>query len=174
MKLKHLALAVVMMTAAAGASAQVYGELDYTFVTYKETGVPDAKLGMLGANVGYEINRNLAVESRAAFGIQDDDVLYRGLTINVKVENTYGIYLKPKFSPAPNLEIFGKIGYMHTKVKYAGLGQSHTDSGSDATYGLGAQYEFDKKSYVTGGYTRFYEKDSLKLDGWNLGLGYKF
>ena len=174
MKLKHLALAAALMTAAAGASAQVYGELDYSFVSYKESGVPDATTGMLGGNLGYEINKNLALETRAAFGVMDDDVAYRGLNINVKVENTYGFYLKPKFSPAPNLELFAKLGYMHTKVKASALDFSQSSSGNDVAYGLGAQYGFTRQGYVTGGYSRFYDKDSTKLDGWNLGLGYKF
>jgi hypothetical protein len=174
MKLKHLALAVVMMTAAAGASAQVYGELDYQFVNYEDSDMPDVNIGLLGANLGYEINRNLAVEARAAFGVMDDDFTVAGINVNAKLDRSFGFYIKPKFSPAPNLELYGKLGYMDTRMKFSLLGDNFKDSDGDLAYGFGAQYDFAKKGYITGGYSRFYDDDGAKLGGWHLGLGYKF
>lgn len=174
MKLKHLALAVAMMTAAAGSSAQVYGELDYQHATYEYSDMPDVNIGLLGANLGYELNRNLAVEARAAIGIIDDDFTHEGVNVNAKLERSFGFYIKPKFSPAPNLELYGKLGYMDTKMKFNLFGDNFKASNSDLAYGIGAQYDFAKKGYITGGYSRFYDDDGAKLGGWHLGLGYKF
>ena len=75
---------------------------------------------------------------------------------------------------AQSLEVFARLGWAKTKLKANGGVFSASESGSDFAYGAGAQYSFTPTTYVTGGYTRLYDKNSVTADGWNIGVGYRF
>ena len=51
---------------------------------------------------------------------------------------------------------------------------SLTDTDGDWAYGLGGNYYFDRNSYVSANYLRFYDKDNVKGDGITIGVGMKF
>ncbi|CAG4884917.1 Porin family protein [Georgfuchsia toluolica] len=172
--LKSIAVALVLATAATSASAQVYGEIGYSALNADGDGV-DVDLGTLGATVGYEINKNFAVEAMIAGGVQDDDIqdpLFGN--INVDLKHTYGAFLKPKMNLGQNFEIFARLGWAKTKIEANGGGVTDSDSESDFAYGVGVQYSFSPKAYVTGGYMNLLDKDGIEVDGWNIGVGYKF
>lgn len=169
-----ISTAIVLVAAASSACAQFYGELGYTALSYKESGAPDADLGLLGATIGYEINKNLAVEGLLATGISDDTVQVGAVNVKVKNKDTYGFFLKPKAIVAENLEVSAKLGWAKSKIEASSLGVTASDSGSDFAYGVGVQYSVTPTAYITGGYSNFYNKDGTKVDGWNIGVGYKF
>ncbi|MFY9329250.1 MAG: porin family protein [Georgfuchsia sp.] len=171
--LTKISVAIALVVAATAASAQVYGEVAYTGLTYEEEG-GKADLGTLGATIGYEINKNLAVEGMFAAGVQDDDVDVGGFNVNVDLKNTYGVFLKPKAELAENLEVYARLGWAKSKIEASAFGQTMSDSGSDFAYGVGLQYSFSPTTYVTGSYTNLYDKEGTTIDGWGIGIGYKF
>ncbi len=165
--------ALIVATTATSALAQVYGEVGYNAVDYKEAG-RKASLGSLSATVGYNFHKNLAVEGFVATGIADDDVRVSGLNVNVEAKTSYGVFLKPKVALSDSFEVFAKLGWVESKIGASVANISVSEKGSDFAYGLGAQYNVSKKVYLSGGYNSFYSKNDVKVEGWNVGIGYKF
>jgi opacity protein-like surface antigen len=187
--MKRIAIAATAVLAMLGTSAQaqtktspLYGEVGYTFVKIKPEGSESAKLGALRGIVGYDLHPNIAVEGMLAFGVNDDKESFDvgGVTVNAKLElqNAYGIYVKPKFNPTKELELFGRLGYARTKLKATvsalGFSESASDSDSDFSYGAGLKYNFDPRMSVGLDYMRYFDKDGVKIDGVTVGFGYRF
>jgi hypothetical protein len=170
MKVSKLAAAIILATAANAASAQVYGELGYNFVNLDFDSFADASVGMLGITIGNELHENLAVEAAASFGVTDDSID----DIDVKVEYSYGFFLKPKLNATDSLELFAKFGWFESKLKGRFEDQRESDRDSDFAYGLGAQYDFNEAIYIIGSWVNFYDKNDVEAESWNLGVGYRF
>ena len=156
--------------AAIGAQAQVYGELGYSALNVEGAGA-DVNLGALTGVVGYGLHPNLAVEGMLSLGVKDDKVG----AAKVELEHSYGIFAKPRVMLNPNLELFGRVGYVESKLKTSAPGYgSLSGTDGDWAYGVGANYYFDKNSYLGANYLRSYDKDGVKADGFTVGVGMKF
>ena len=179
--MKKIALASVLALVAIGAQAQTYGELGYTSMTFKETKdgnaikvSPSAIRGILG----YELNPNLALEGMAAFGIGDATFKIGGESLSgfkLKVDNIFGVYLKPKMKLNDAIEIFGRVGYARLKgtLTFTGLG-SESASDNGFSYGAGLNYAIDSKTSLNVDYMQYLNKDGVKFNGFTFGAGYKF
>lgn len=168
-----IATAAVISLAAAGAQAQLYGELGYTDIRSKFSIDGDEykpHLGALNGVLGYGVHPNLAVEGMLALGVKDDTVG----GVKLELQHSYGLFVKPRVMVSPAVELFGRIGYMESKVKASALGISARDSDGDWAYGLGANYYFQPDTYGTLSYMRLYDKDGERVDGLTLGVGMKF
>jgi opacity protein-like surface antigen len=168
-----LATAAVTTNANAQNNSGFYGEVGYTSVQYKGSGVK-ADMGMLGATLGYEINSYLAVEGMYATGISGDTVKILNVDVNFDIDHNYGVFLKPKYAVSKDLELFAKLGWNELKGTLSAVGRSASSSDDSFAYGIGAKYAINPKMYVTGGYSSLYDKNSTTTTGWNFGLGYKF
>lgn len=167
--IKTAAIAALAL-AAAGAQAQLYGELGYSALNV-DGGGSSVDLGALTGTIGYGVHENLAVEGMLAFGVQDDKIG----GAKVELEHSYGVFAKPRIMLSPNFELFGRLGYVESKLKASAPGyRSLTDTDGDWAYGLGGNYYFDRNSYVSANYLRFYDKDNVKGDGITIGVGMKF
>ncbi len=156
--------------AAVGAQAQLYGELGYSVLDVDGSG-SSVDLGALTGTIGYGVHENLAVEGMLAFGVNDDKVG----GAKVELEHSYGLFAKPRIMLSPNFELFGRLGYVESKLKTSAPGfSSLTDTDGDWAYGLGGNYYFDRNTYVSANYLRFYDKDGVKADGVTIGVGMKF
>ncbi len=166
---KTAAIATLAL-AAAGAQAQLYGELGYSAVNVDGAGA-DIDLGAITGVVGYGVHPNLAIEGMLALGVKDDKIG----AAKVELEHSYGIFAKPRVMLSPNFELFGRVGYVESKLKASAPGYSSlTDTDGDWAYGLGANYYFDKNTYLGANYLRFYDKDGVTADGFTIGVGMKF
>lgn len=175
--MKHIArIAVTTALALAGATAaqaQYYVEGAYTATRLKDEG-EKIKPAMLTGVVGYGLHPHLAVEGMLGLGVKkgrfvDEDGLHE-----VKYKSAYGIYLKPRYQVTPELELFARLGYTQAKTKINWQGGSSSDSDGSTSWGFGGNYTLDKNLYVTASYMNFYKEGSVKIDGFNLGVGYKF
>jgi opacity protein-like surface antigen len=160
--------AALLLAGAAQAQApkpELYGEVGYSFITI-DAGGTDLEPGLLRGIVGWNVHPYLAVEGLLATGVKDDNTF----GIKTKVSNAYGVYLKPKYDFGNGIQVFGRLGYVHTKIK-SSFG---TDSDGDVSYGVGASYSFNKQWYGSVDYTSYYDKDNVKASGVTLGVGYRF
>jgi opacity protein-like surface antigen len=187
MKLIVIAAASAMLMAGA-AQAQtrpattgtLYGELGYSALKITDSGV-SFKPGMLRGIVGYNFHENFAVEGMAGFGVRKDSttVTVSGVPVDVseKISSIAGIYLKPK-AVIGDLEVFGRLGWAHTRVSASASSGGFTASGSgsdsSASYGIGANYNVSPKVYVGVDYMRYFKKDDTKVDGFTVSAGYRF
>lgn len=192
--MKRIAIAATAVLAMLGASAQaqtatrpaaagpaLYGEVGYTFLKAKAEG-ESANLGALRGILGYDFHPNVAFEGMLAFGVKDhtESVVESGLAVNLKLElqNSYGIYVKPKFNATNELELFGRLGWARSKIKATasalGVSASESESDSDFSYGVGLKYNFNPRMSAGLDYMRYFDKDGLTVDGVTVGFGYRF
>ncbi|MFX1679302.1 porin family protein [Mitsuaria sp. CC2] len=171
-KISAIAAAALLLAGAAQAQApkpELYGELGYSFITI-DAGGPDLEPGLLRGIVGWNVHPYLAVEGLLAGGVKDD----KTAGITTKISNAYGVYLKPKYDFGNGFQVFGRLGYLHNKIKYSFNGMSASDSDDDVSYGVGVGYAFSKQWYGALDYTSYYDKDGIKASGVTLGVGYRF
>jgi opacity protein-like surface antigen len=189
--MKRIAIAAAAVLAMLGTSAQaqtaarpapaVYGEVGYAFLKAKAEG-ESVNLGALRGILGYDFHQNLALEGMLAFGVKDhtESAVISGVTVKAKLElqNSYGIYVKPKFNPTPELELFARLGWARSEAKVeasaGGFSASESDSDSDFSYGVGVKYNFNPRTSVGLDYMRYFDKDGLTIDGVTVGFGYRF
>lgn len=178
-KLIPVAAACAALLAFGSAQAQLrtapsatpfYGELGYSGLRARDSDIGfNANPKAIRGIVGYEFHPNLAVEGMAAFGVHDGSD--RG--VDVKLSSAYGVFLKPKID-WNNFEAFARVGWAHERLRASAPGVSATGSGSDFAWGAGAAYNINPRTYVSLDYMRLYDKDRTKIDGWTLGVGYRF
>jgi outer membrane autotransporter protein len=147
-----------------------YGELGYSFLNIEDdAGRFDATPHALRGIVGYNFHPYFAAEGMLAFGTKSDS----DLGVDVKLRHALGLFVKPKFQFG-NVEAFGRLGWVRAKVRASGGGVSVTDSDDDFAYGVGVNYNFSPKMYVGADWMRYFDKDSSKVDGWTISVGYRF
>ena len=144
----------------ARAASPWYGELGYTFLNL-EAGGNDADPQALRGIVGYNFHPNFAAEGMLAFGTASDS--------GVKLKNAFGVFLKPKYDFG-NVEAFARLGWVRSEFKVGGF----SDDDNDFAYGVGLNYSFNPRTYVGADYTRYFDKDGVKVDGLTISLGYRF
>ncbi len=156
-------------------------ELGYSTLKIDSGGVgfrPDA----VRLIVGYSVHPNLAVEGLAAFNANDDNgtVVVGGIPVGVTAElrRSYGLFVKPKIMLGDRLEVFGRLGWLESKIRVsgaaAGAAFSATDSGNDVAYGAGANWYFGRNTYAGVDYLNWYDKGGTKIDGWTFSIGARF
>jgi Outer membrane protein beta-barrel domain len=174
--IRILSVSALLATAAA-AQAQVYVEAAYTPLSVKAGG-DSVKPAALSGIVGYEVNPNLAVEGFLGLGVKKVSVSDQDGSADLKVSKSFGMFLKPKVMLNDSTEVFARVGFAQStlKVNVTDSEGSFSGSGSNGSfaYGLGGNYYLNKQTYLTGSYMSFYNKDGLKVTGFNLGAGYKF
>lgn len=179
--MKKFALAAGLFLTVIGVNAQPYVELGYTGVT--------ATYGILGSELksspnairgilGYELNQNLSIEGLVGSGLESSSVKVDGINVNgatTKINNFYGLYLKPKSKVTDRTEFFARIGASKAKgtATVAGLG-SASESETSFSYGAGFSYTFSPNTSWNLDYMSYINKDGFKANGFTLGLGYKF
>jgi len=169
-------VALALVALAGSASAQgFYGELGYTALKLEATdGVNtiEFKPGALRGIVGYSLLENLAVEGMVAFGVKDSDISLNGVGTGIKgdLDNSYGIFLKPRIKVAQGLEVFGRFGYLRSK--FSGAGVSASDS--DFAYGVGLNYSINRAWSVNFDYLNYNDTGATKASGYTIGVGLKF
>lgn len=160
--IRFLSVTAVLATAAAAAHAQVYVEGAYNPINITNAG-STVKPGAISGVLGYEVNPNLAAEAYLASGVKKDKD-------GTKLSNSFAVFLKPKVMVSNEVEVFARLGYEKSN---ASIGAT-SFSNSSFAYGLGGNYYMDKKTYVTASYMSHYSKDGFKINGLNIGVGYKF
>lgn len=170
--------ATAVALAAVGAQAQgMYGELGYSHLNFEETDTAfSAKVNpsMVRGIVGYELNRNLAVEGMAGIGLQSDDVRVGSARLEGEVDNILGVFVKPKIQLGESVELFGRAGVATTKVSARAGNLSISDRGTSFAYGGGASFALTPRTSITADYMRYYDRKGIVVDGINVGVGLKF
>jgi len=159
--------------AVADESSKYYVEAGYGAIQYKESGLT-ATPGVGTLRFGVNIDKHLSVEGLLGTTITDATGLIGTIPLTIKIENVYGVYLKAKTEIAPNLQVFGRLGYMHATISASIPGYSLSQGGSDVSYGIGAQYSFTPTIYGQLDYMSYYNKNGATANGPSVSLGLKF
>ena len=180
--MNYKALAAAALTVAAmGAWAQSdmsmatnnsYLEIGYMQLDVKGEGL-EAKPSLVRINAGADVASNLAVEGILALSASEDSPTFNGqpTAASVKVNNMFGLYLKPHVNVTDNFEVFGRLGYINTKASISALGVNLSDKADGKSYGLGASLKLTKSASLTGDYMVYDDSDTNAL---TMGLRYNF
>lgn len=118
---------------------------------------------------GYQFHPNFAVE----FGYSNlFDKSVSGVNVEVTAWELVGVGTYPLGN---NLSIFGKLGFaMWDATVSTGIpGFSASDDGTDLTFGVGLQYDFNRNLALRGQWQR-YDVANEDADLFSIGLIYKF
>lgn len=180
-----LAVATALFAFASSAQAQdastpkLYGELGYTQLSAKASDGVDAlkfSPSAVSGVFGYQFMPWLAVEGQVGIGASKGKIKLNGADtgVNGKVKSTAGVFLKPSVAVSDSIDLFGRVGWVHTELELSAGGVSNTGRGSDIAYGVGANFNFSKTSYVQASWMNYYKKDGLKVDGFAVAYGMRF
>lgn len=128
--------------------SDVYGSLGYTGINQ---GSPSgAHIGAVTGRVDARYGKYFGVEGELSGGVNNDQTR-SGL--NGKLQSQYGAYAVGYLPIMPNADLFARVGYAESNLKYKGVG-GYSDTSESLNYGAGGQYFFDGQNGVRAEYTR--------------------
>ena len=148
-------------------------------------GNTNAKFGLVGVNLGYQLSPFLGIEARFAQGIEDED-LFSGLdAARFELDRHMALVAKGTLHLGQTLSVFGTAGYGETRYALAyevlGADGRETNTEKGVQYGAGVALNLTNSLSVVAEYTRLpklEEEDEglFKSDVslMTLGLQYRF
>jgi hypothetical protein len=125
-----------------------YGTLGYTGI---DQGSPsDAHIGALTGRLGARFGRYFGVEGELSGGTNGD---HTTAGLNSRLESQYAAYAVGFLPITPKAELFARVGYGESNLKFKGLG-GYSDTSESLNYGAGGQYFFNGKDGIRAEYTR--------------------
>ena len=173
---RHALVALLAVLATGAVSAQsmsnqgYYGEVGYTALNMKNdsTGF-DATPKLARVTFGKEIDKNLSVEGSYAFTASKDSSVVDGTNYTAKA-TAFGVSLKPKIEISKDVEVFARVGALHTKYEDEGSSFSKTK----LAYGIGMQAQLSKDVYSQVDYMNYYKQESATAKGFTISVGTRF
>lgn len=188
MMMKKIIFAAVIASVSGSCFADWVGDVSYLSLSKSTKQVDthrhnDTRLGAVAVSAGFEVpvleNFTLTPEVQYAFGVQDDDV--NGFVnsdkarVNVDLKRYYGFNLRAQYNFNP--QFYAYLQPQYTRIKFE---ERYTYGDSKLTvsdvrnkfgYGGGLGYQFTPQLGADLSYVRF---NTIKVDGWQLGMRFKF
>lgn len=179
---KNAAIGMLCSFAFAGAvQAQVYTEVSYSNLTSRGTvssGNTESNGQSVAGIVGYGLNSNYSVEGLLGTGLGGADVKLNGASqahpVTSRLDQVVGVYVRGKKDLNEDASVFVRLGWNEWRTTASNNLGSASSTLSDWAYGVGLNYRINQSMYVTGSWMNVYNKDSVKADGWSVGLGYRY
>lgn len=183
MKVKYILLGFALIGlsantfAAADNTGRGYVGVGYTMLSFSPEGGPDFDLSALGVRAGYFYNKYFSLEGRLALGVGDDTQYVSVLATDVTVElgSMLGIYAVGHIPLSETFKLYGLVGYSDGELKFKAAGFSDTsESDSDLSFGLGAEFYMTPSASVGIEYTSYISESDYDIDGLGITLNYTF
>ena len=130
--------------------------------------------GMTGLKVGYNIDKNIAIEAMGATNIGSASGYVGSTYITAQVSGAQGIYLKLKSDNPNGFNVYGKFGTTSGTVTASSAYGSVWTSGYSTSYGAGLQFEDKSNTYYTVEYMSYYSNSGVTVGGPSASIGLKF
>ncbi len=129
--------------------------------------------------LGYELHPNFAVEAMASTSFSDAEKSFGDAKLSTTINSALGLYGVGKYQfENTGFEVFAKLGMTRADLKLKASDSedsiSETDSGSDISGGIGANYHVSDSIMLRAEYMNYYNKDSIKITGFGAGVFVKF
>ncbi len=200
----NLIIAIGLIGVSIGASAEVsyYVGGNVAFLDREEDdavvgnilgSAEDADLQAFYARLGAQLHENLSVELRVGHGLSDDtvDVTLTNPTTGASVtgeadlelQEFYGAYVRAGLPLFDRFYPYLIVGYTRiegeTEVEIGDVRFKDSDSESDFSYGIGADLKIYQTSsgnpvHLNFEYAEYFDKDSVEVSGFAVGLAYSF
>jgi hypothetical protein len=161
--------------------AQVYTEVQYMSahsLGKGSAGTTESRGDTLSGLIGYQMNDIFSVEGLIGAGLGGADVKLNGASqahpVTSHLDHAVGIYVRAKQDLNKDTSVFARIGWNDWKTTASNNLGSAQSSYSDFAYGVGLNYRITQSAYLTGSWMSVYNKNSVKVDGFAIGLGYRY
>jgi opacity protein-like surface antigen len=182
-KMKNILVFASLLAVASASFAQsntpqsnLYGEFAYQSFELESDDFPGLSTnnGVVSGIIGHKFHPNLSAELFLAGNVDEGSDTIGGQPFETKIKNSYGVFVRPSTMVGDKVEVFGRLGYVRSKLEFSAPGISESESDGSFAYGLGANYYFSDRLYGQLSYTSLYDKDDVELKGFGAAIGYRF
>lgn len=170
---KTLLAASIVSASCAASAADMYAGGGVAVLDADEVTL-NAVYGRFGAF----FNENISAEARLGLGVGDDSTNYEGFDTKVELDNFYGVYLRGGIPAGEIFYPYAVLGYTKAKASTStsvfGETFSGSDSDSDLSYGVGADFAVTENLKINAEYLSYIDKDELELTGFSVGVAFSF
>lgn len=130
----------------------------------------DLSFNAIYGRFGALFNENLSAEARIGFGVGDDTVD----GFKYELDNVYGVYVRGGIPVGEIFYPYAILGYSKAKATESGYGYSGSDSESDLSFGVGADFKVTDTLKINAEYLSYLDKDETELTGFSVGVSFSF
>lgn len=123
---------------------------------------------------GFDFHPYMGLEALFSASTSDGKATINNVNGTVKINNNWGLYLKPKYDITPQIEVFGRVGFASTNLSASGSLASADGTNQSGAYGLGVRLKFNKSIGINVDYMTYMKADKTEVKGATIGLGYRF
>lgn len=167
--LSTLLAASVASASISASAAELYAGGSFAVLDSDEVTL-NAVYGRFGAF----FNDNISAEARLGFGVGDDTVNYDGVDVKAELDNVYGAYLRGGIPAGEIFYPYAILGYTKGKLTASAYGVSASDSESDLSFGVGADFNVTEALKINAEYMSYMDKDEAELTGFSVGVAFSF
>jgi len=145
-------------------------------VDYSEAGISDsASLTAIYGRLGTTFNESFSGEIRAGLGI-GSDTISGGCCgdFDVEVNRLFGVYVKGGVPVSDAFFPYVVLGYTRGKVDYSRQGFSFSETESDVSFGVGADFSISDTITASVEYMNYLDKGVAEINGLSLSIVTKF
>jgi outer membrane immunogenic protein len=172
--LKSLLAASIATLPGLTLAAEPYFGGNFALIEYSEEGVSDASLNAVYGRLGTFFGDNFSGEIRLGLGVGDDTVNFDGFDVDVELKNFFGAYLRGGVPVGESFYPYAVIGYSKGKIEMSAFDESISESESDVSFGVGADFSVAETVKVNLEYMNYIDKDGGELSGFSVGIAKSF
>lgn len=179
MKLKISAIllaGLISSPAFAGDAGTSYIGLQYAQTSYEDDANVEVDPSALVGRFGYFVTDYFSLETRAGFGIGDDEAEWDGYStgVNVEIDYLFGAYGVGHLPINDMLSVYALAGFTQGEFTAEAGPYSYSDDDSGFSYGIGGQANFTPAVAATVEYTSYLDKSDYEISAISAGLNYQF
>lgn len=155
---------------------------NYSFLTAEDPAI-DLDADAVTIKAGYNFNDILGVEARYGVGVSDDSGDVQGIDVKYEMDEVYGAYLTATLPNKTMFKPYVLVGYTSVgsefEITYLSGPNTYTtindsDSETGVSYGAGLNVNFTENFTGNIEYASLVDEGELTVDGFSLGLAYRF
>jgi len=107
-------------------------------------------------------------------GVGDDTVSFDGFEVDMELKNFFGAYLRGGVPVGESFYPYAVIGYSKGKFEISAFDESVSESESDFSFGVGADFSVAESVKINLEYMNYIDKDGGELSGFAIGIAKSF
>jgi hypothetical protein len=155
----------------------LYGEVAYGALTVKDTSSYNFgtwKPSVARFTLGKVVADNIAVEGFVVQGLAKSSLTYSNVNIELAVQTSYGLGLRPFYKVNEDFEVFGRVGKYVNKAKVTASGTTDSNTYYHTLYSVGTAYKINNSLNAILDYTKLNNKGDANSSLMAVGLRYNF
>jgi outer membrane immunogenic protein len=151
-----------------------YAGVSFASIHYTQDGFPSADPAAVAFKLGRRLDRFLAVEARAGFGVGDDTVTYLGSPVDVSIDYYFGLYAKGILPLGEAFSVYGVLGVVGGRVIADGFGYRAARSDTGFSYGAGVDLALGRSWGLNFEWAELFKDSDFKVQGTSFGVTYRY